>query len=208
MRPVNEKLAIGLLEAGKKEFMACGYMGASMRNIAASAGVTTGALYRYYTDKAALFEELVEEPARVFADRYREQQLTFALQPLMNQLESMPEITHTQSDWMMNYLYDHFDEFKLIASFSAGTRYEHYIETLIEIESEAGRQLIERMREAGKPAQELDDGLIHILSGTLFNGMFETIRHDMPRDKAMEYMKSLRDFYSAGWFKVLGILQY
>lgn len=65
--------------------------------------------------------------------------------------------------------------------------------------------LIDRMRQAGLPAQELDDGLIHILSGALFNGMFETIRHNMPREKALQYMASLRDFYSAGWFKVLGI---
>jgi len=27
----------------------------------------------------------------------------------------------------------------------------------------------------------------------------------MPREKALRYMASLRDFYSAGWFKLLGI---
>ena len=43
------------------------------------------------------------------------------------------------------------------------------------------------------------------MSSALFNGMFETVRHDMPREKAMQYMNSLRDFYSAGWFKILGI---
>jgi len=35
--------------------------------------------------------------------------------------------------------------------------------------------------------------------------MFETIRHDMPREKAMVYMDDLRNFYSAGWFRLLGI---
>ena len=205
MRPINEKLAADLLGAGKHEFLTRGFLGASMRGIAASAGVTTGALYRYYTDKEALFEALVEEPAAVFADRYRERQQAFAAQPLEKQLQNIPEITDSESNWMIAYLYDHFDAFKLIACCAAGTRYEHYIDTLIEIESEAGRLLIGRMREAGLPAQELDDGLIHILSGALFNGMFETIRHDMPQNKAVQYMENLRDFYSAGWFKVLGI---
>ncbi|QIB70454.1 TetR/AcrR family transcriptional regulator [Aminipila butyrica] len=205
MRPFNEKLAADLLKAGKQEFMTHGFLGANMRNIASAAKVTTGALYRYYSDKEALFIELVDEPARVFADRYRERQMSFAAQPLESQLKRMPEITDRESDWMMAYLYDHFDAFKLIACCSAGTRYAYYIDTLIEIESEAGRQLIARMSEAGFPAQDMDDGLIHILSGTLFNGMFETIQHDMPREKAMEYMNSLRDFYSAGWFKVLGL---
>lgn len=205
MRPVNEGLAAALLEAGKREFLEKSYLGASMREIAAAAGVTTGALYRYYTDKEALFEALVEEPSRVFADRYRERQREFSAQPLESQLQSIPEVTDRESNWMMNYLYDHFDAFQLLACHAAGTRYENYIDTLIAIEAEGGRMLIDRMRQAGLPAQELDDGLIHILSGALFNGMFETIRHNMPREKALQYMASLRDFYSAGWFKVLGI---
>ena len=56
MRAANERLAADLMAAGKKEFLNHGFMGASLRNIAASLGVTTGAIYRYYTDKEALFD--------------------------------------------------------------------------------------------------------------------------------------------------------
>lgn len=58
MRPVNEKLAADLLEAGKQEFLEKGFQGASMRGIASRLSVTTGALYRYYTDKESLFDVL------------------------------------------------------------------------------------------------------------------------------------------------------
>ena len=64
IRPVNEKLAADLLEAGKQEFLEKGFQGASMRGIASRLSVTTGALYRYYTDKESLFDVLVEESAR------------------------------------------------------------------------------------------------------------------------------------------------
>lgn len=205
MRIPNEKLAAELLEAGKKEFLALGFQGASMRSIAASLGVTTGALYRYYTDKEAMFDALVEDPAKVLETSYREQQQNYADQSLQSQLDGLPEISDGSAAWMMNYIYDHFDAFKLIACCSAGTRYEHYIDTLIDIESESGRRLIDRMKEEGVPVQEMDDELIHILSSALFNGMFETVRRDMPREKAMQHMCSLRDFYSAGWFKILGL---
>lgn len=205
MRIPNEKLAAELLEAGKKEFLERGFQGASMRSIAASLGVTTGALYRYYTDKEAMFDALVEEPAKVLETSYREQQQNYADQSLQSQLDGLPEISDGSAAWMMNYIYDHFDAFKLIACCSAGTRYERYIDTLIDIESESGRRLIDRMKEEGVPVQEMDDELIHILSSALFNGMFETVRHDMPREKAMQHMCSLRDFYSAGWFKILGL---
>lgn len=204
MRPINEKLAADLLEAGKQEFLSKGFQGASLRSIAASLGVTTGAIYRYYSDKEALFDALVAEPAREMEERYRKLQMEFAGMPFKLQMETLPEIPNEQS-WMMGYLYDHFDAFKLIACCSAGTRYEHYIDILIDIETNSGRALIEKMEEAGMKVRPIDDELIHMLSSALFYGMFETVRHDMPREKAMSYMKSLVDFYSAGWYKILGI---
>ena len=45
-----------------------------------------------------------------------------------------------------------------------------------------------------------------MISNGLFNSMYETVRHDMPREKAFAYMTSYREFYSAGWFKILGLL--
>lgn len=56
MRPLNEQLAVDLLEAGKKVFLEMGFRDASLRKIASQLGVTTGAIYRYYTDKEALFD--------------------------------------------------------------------------------------------------------------------------------------------------------
>ena len=205
MRPVNEKLAEKLLEAGKQEFLERGFQGASMRSIAAAAGVTTGALYRYYTDKAVLLDALVQEPADTLEAAYREQQRVFAEKPLQHQLAGLPEVSDGSAAWMMAYIYDHFDAFKLIVCCATGTKYEHYLDTLIDIESESGRRLIDRMQEEGFPVRDMDDSLIHILSSALFHGMFETVRHDMSREKAYGHMESLREFYSAGWFKILGI---
>ena len=205
MRTTNPKLAAGLLEAGNREFLEKGFQGASLRNIAASLGVTTGAIYGYYTDKEAMFDALVSEPSQELVERYREVQKAFSARPLEEQVNNLPEVPEIEAAWMMAYIYDHFDAFKLITCAAAGTRYEHYLDTLAEIEDNAGRALIDRMREAGYPVPEIDDELIHIMSSALFNGMFETVRHDMPREKAMQYMNSLRDFYSAGWFKILGI---
>lgn len=204
MRLINEKLAADLLEAGKKEFLAHGFQGASLRDIAASLGVTTGAIYRYYTDKAELFSALVEKPARELEERYRAAQKEFADQPLQGQLTELPEVSDENS-WIMEFIYDNFDAFKLIVCCSAGTGYEHYLDTLVETEANSGRALLERMEEAGQQIHQIDDALIHIVSSALFNGIFETVRHDMPRDKAFVYLNDLKEFYSAGWFKLLGM---
>lgn len=172
MRPVNEKLAADILEAGKQEF---------------------------------LFDVLVEEPARVLEERYRAIQKGFADQPVDAQVQTLPEVSDEGYSWMVEYIYDHFDAFKLIVCCSTGTRYEHYLDVLTEIEVNSSIVLMEKMKAAGYHLEELDENLIHMVASSMFNGMFETVRHDMPREKANSYMNSLREFYSAGWFRLLGI---
>ncbi|MDD3796653.1 MAG: TetR/AcrR family transcriptional regulator [Lachnospiraceae bacterium] len=205
MRPTNEKLASDILEAGKQEFLSKGFKGANLRNIASSLGVTTGAIYRYYTDKEEIFSTLVEEPARAFTEKYRELQKEFSGHPLEEQLSGLPEISESGHDWMMQHIFDHYDAFKLIICCSAGTQYEHYMETLAEIETNSGILLMERMEEAGMKFRHIDEDMVHMLASALFSGIFETVRHDMPREKAFAYMDGIREFYSAGWFQILGI---
>lgn len=204
MRPLNEKLAAELLEAGKKVFLETGFQGASLREIASMLGVTTGAIYRYYTDKEALFDAIVSEPAEELVNRYRTSQQMYAERSLEEQLSGISGVSE-ENTWMMDFIYDHFDAFKLIVCCSAGTRYEHYIDILVEIEANSAMLLSEKMREAGYKLPLLNDDLAHMISSGLFNCIFETVRHDMPKDRALEYMGSYQLFYTAGWMKILGL---
>ena len=204
MRPLNEQLAADLLEAGKKVFLEMGFRDASLRKIAAMLGVTTGAIYRYYTDKEALFDAIVSGPAEELVNRYRAAHQEYSSISLEEQISGLGQVSEKNS-WMMDFIYDHFDEFKLIVCCAAGTRYEHYIDTLVEIEANSSLQLTEELQEAGYKLPPLSDELAHMISSGLFNCMFETIRHDMPKEKALEYTGSYQLFYTAGWMKILGL---
>lgn len=204
MRPLNEQLAEDLLEAGKQVFLEVGFRDASLRKIAAMLGVTTGAIYRYYTDKEALFDAIVSGPAEELVNRYRTSQQEYAALPLETQLQGIAGVSEANT-WMMDFIYDHFDIFKLIVCSSVGTRYEHYIDILVEIEANSSVRLTEKMLEAGYQLPPLDDELAHMISSGLFNCMFETVRHDMPKEKALAYTGSYQLFYTAGWMKILGL---
>src|ERR1700724_2220647 len=52
-----------ILDGARKVFMDLGFDGASMGEIARSAGVSKGTLYVYFDDKNRLFEAIVEEEA-------------------------------------------------------------------------------------------------------------------------------------------------
>jgi hypothetical protein len=51
----------------------------------------------------------------------------------------------------------------------------------------------------------VDRQLAHILTNAFFSGVFEFVEHDMPREKAEVYVKSLKEFYAAGWLKILNL---
>lgn len=206
MRPVNDKLAADILGAGRREFLEKGYEKASLRGIASSLGVTTGAIYRYYQDKEAVFQAIVKEPAEELLTRYREIQREFADQPVKEQLSGLSEVSKNGHNWMFQLIYDNFEAFKLIVCCSNGTSYEHYIDLLVDVEVNASLALMEKMEKEGLKIHRIEEDLIHILANAMFSGMFETVRHDMPREKAEEYFNGLREFYEAGWDKILGLI--
>src|SRR6266851_4898655 len=56
----REATSDALLAAGRKLFGARGYAGVSSATLAAAAGLTTGAVYHHFEDKAALFRAVFE----------------------------------------------------------------------------------------------------------------------------------------------------
>ncbi len=64
-----------ILDGARKVFMNLGFDGASMNEIARSAGVSKGTLYVYFADKSRLFEAIVE------AEAIEQGRVTFNLDP-------------------------------------------------------------------------------------------------------------------------------
>ena len=208
MRPLNDELAAKILEAAKTEFLTKGYRNASVRSIAASVGVTTGALYRYYTNKEALFDALVAEPAEEFYEEYRTYSEHFSGQELDKQLTTLPQLSDKpggEIEVLMKYIYEHYDAFKLIACCATGTRYENYTERLTAIETRSGTALVHLLKKENRMTVDMDDTLIHIISSTIFTGIFEIISHDSNAKDAEKHINALYDFYTAGWYEILGI---
>ena len=56
-----EKTQKAILHAAKKLFVERGYKGTSVREIASHAGVTTGAIYKYYNSKDEIILDLFRD---------------------------------------------------------------------------------------------------------------------------------------------------
>lgn len=185
--------------------MAKGFISASLRNIVKEAGVTTGAFYGYYQSKEALFRALTEPSATVFMNRYTQAQQSFIQLAPEDQINQMGEISGDCMDWMVSYIYENFDIFKLILCCSQGTEYEHFIHTLVEIEVDATHRFVSVLQSLGYSPKCLNPQLEHLLISGQFSAFFEMVIHDMPQDQAYAFIHDLRTFYTAGWRQILGL---
>ena len=191
-------------QAALAEFLDKGFLGASLRQIVKNAGVTTGAFYGYFSSKEALFNAIVEPHAAALMGRFMEAQPTFAELPEKEQPEHMGLESGRCVDWMVDYICAHREPVKLLLCCAEGTSYEHFVHNMVEVEVEYTQRYMEVLRRLGRDIPVLDKSLCHIIASGMFNGIFEIVVHDMPRDQAMQDVDQLRAFYTAGWSKLMG----
>ena len=183
-------------QAALAEFLDKGFLGASLRQIVKNAGVTTGAFYGYFSSKEALFNAIVEPHAAALMGRFMEAQTTFAELPEKEQPEHMGLESGRCVDWMVDYICAHREPVKLLLCCAEGTSYEHFVHNMVEVEVEYTQRYMEVLRRLGRDIPVLDKSLCHIIASGMFNGIFEIVVHDMPRDQAMRDVDQLRAFYT------------
>ncbi len=186
------------------EFSEKGFLGASLRQIVKHAGVTTGAFYGYFSSKEALFASLVEPHAAAIMGKFMEAQTSFSELPDEEQEDHMGVESGDCINWMVDYICQHREPVKLLLCRSEGTSYERFVHNMVEIEVEYTLKYIEVLRRLGKKIPNLDRSLCHIIASSMFNGLFEIVIHDMPREQAVRDVAQFRDFYTAGWLKLIG----
>ncbi|EPF47260.1 hypothetical protein HMPREF1222_01084 [Treponema vincentii F0403] len=195
-----------MLEVGKKEFLAKGFKDASLRKIVAEAGFTKGAFYGYYPDKAALFEALVSEAADGLVNMFKAaQDAHLDLIPSGDTAKSR-ELSTEYLRHFISYVYDHFDEFKLVLCCAEGTKYENYTHELVELEVERAEKYYRLLRKKNKIKGSVSRELHHMITSAYFTAAFETVVHDMTRKKAMGYIEELAAFFNSGWDGILKLV--
>lgn len=192
-----------ILAAARDEFQEKGFRSASLRNIVKAAGVTTGAFYGYFSSKEALFASIVEPHAAAVMGKFMQTQTDFAALPKEEQPDHMGVDSARCVDWMLDYIYDHYEDFKLLVCCSGGTSYENFAHQMVEAEVEYTFRYIEVLKSLGQDVPEISQELCHMIASGMFDGVFEVLRHDMPKERAKGFVAQLQEFYIAGWKKIM-----
>ena len=202
---MNEEVMEEILKAAKEEFLTLGYTEASMRNIAKKANLTTGSLYYRFLDKAEMLDAVVGNEAEELLTMFKRIQNDFAKKRIESQVSEMGSYTENGLHVMIDYIYDHYDAFKIIICRSKGSKYEFYIDSLVDIEVENTYRFINELKDKKIKVREPSEDLIHILCTSFFASIFEVVQHDMKREEALKYADEIYAFNEAGWSVLLGL---
>ncbi|MDD3184053.1 MAG: TetR/AcrR family transcriptional regulator [Anaerostipes sp.] len=192
-----------VVECAKKEFLEKGYTAASLRTIAAAAHTSTGSIYTRFGDKEGLFRAIVKPVADEMMQIFTKMQEDFHNIDAKDQLEEMDSYSMDGIMKMIDYMYAHFDEFKLLLDASHGTLYQNFVDDLVDIEVRYTYIYIQTVGIRITRDEKMTEGFIHMVVTAYVNGVFEVIRHGMDIDTAKEYINMLFGYNQAGFNTLL-----
>ena len=191
-----------IIAAARKEFLTYGFTDASMRRIAAAAGMSASGLYKHFAGKEEMFSALVEPAYQGLLALFR-QEAGDQEQVIGTGDVSIWE-TGQDAKRAVAYIYDHLDAFRLIVCKSQGTKYENTLHDLAVLEEELTLSFMEVLKKQGVKLNDFSEKELHLLTTSNVNAVFQTVEHDFTRDEAMHYADTLDRFFSKGWKEFFG----
>lgn len=188
-----------VLDCAKKEFLEKGYKDASLRTIAQEANTSTGSIYTRFGDKEGLFCAIVEPAANGLKKMFLEIQEKFHSFDKEAQLAEMGQYTSLHQMEMLDYIYDHFDVFRLLLDCAEGTQFSRFVEELVEIEVDYTYKYMEVIGCKSVKSGLVTEEFVHIVVTAYFNDMFEVVRHNMDKASAVKYVRLLNRYHMQGF---------
>lgn len=199
-----EDVSERILTCAKAEFLDKGYTDASLRVIAAAAETSTNSMYVRFGGKEGLFSTIVEPTLNEMTERFLKIQEAFHHMDRDAQAARMAEYADGGTAELVDYIYEHFDEFRLLLDASYGTRFHNFVDALVRIEVEYTYKYMETAGYPARMGDALTEKLLHIVTTSRFESIFEVVRHGMTRREAAEYIDLLSRYHRTGFLAIFG----
>lgn len=191
--------------SAKQEFLKCGYEKASLRVICKNAGLTTGALYFFFSNKEELFDCLVEKVAGEFKknilelskiekDNYRKDLNSKSSHDCNFDIEHEKEI--------MKYIYTNKDAFILLLKKARGSAYENYYRETVDFMEKMFKNFFELYNKENTDSYMVEYTM-HCLVSWRINSYLEMLDQNLTLEEALFQSKIIASFAVGGWEKVI-----
>ncbi len=191
-----------IIDAAMAEFLEYGFRDASMRRIAAAAGMSVSGLYKHFESKEEMFSALVDPAYEGLLALFRQE--TDEQEQVIGTGDLSGWETGRDAKLAVAYIYDHLDAFRLIICKSQGTKYESFLHDLAVLEEETTLSFMEILKGQGVQIKDFSRKELHLLTTVNVNAVFQTVEHDFTFDEAMHYADTLDHFFSKAWREFFG----
>ena len=194
-----------ILNTARKHFLKDGFSGASLRNIVKDAGLTTGAFYKYYPTKEALFDALTDPYIEHIYQIYDRIVEDFEKLSAKEQTSNMSDTSGDGIDQMIDYIYEHYDNFRLLLKCGDSGKFETFIHNMVDREMRSSLEYVKKMKEDGIEIPIVGESLMHMIYTGFFSSIFQIIEHDIDKEIAKRNVHKLREFNTGGWERLWNV---
>lgn len=194
-----------ILNTARKHFLKDGFSGASLRNIVKDAGLTTGAFYKYYPTKEALFDVLTDPYIEHIYQIYDRVVEDFEKLSAKEQTSNMSDTSGDGMDQMIDYIYEHYDNFRLLLKCGDSGKFETFIHNMVDREMRSSLEYVKKMKEDGIEIPIVGESLMHMIYTGFFSSIFQIIEHDIDKETAKRNVHKLREFNTGGWERLWNV---
>lgn len=194
-----------ILNTARKHFLKDGFSGASLRNIVKDAGLTTGAFYKYYPTKEALFDALTDPYIEHIYQIYDRVVEDFEKLSAKEQTSNMSNTSGDGMDQMIDYIYEHYDNFRLLLKCGDSGKFETFIHNMVDREMRSSLEYVKKMKEDGIEIPIVGESLMHMIYTGFFSSIFQIIEHDIDKETAKRNVHKLREFNTGGWERLWNV---
>lgn len=194
-----------ILNTARKHFLKDGFSGASLRNIVKDAGLTTGAFYKYYPTKEALFDALTDPYIEHIYQIYDRVVEDFEKLSAKEQTSNKSDTSGDGMDQMIDYIYEHYDNFRLLLKCGDSGKFETFIHNMVDREMRSSLEYVKKMKEDGIEIPIVGESLMHMIYTGFFSSIFQIIEHDIDKETAKRNVHKLREFNTGGWERLWNV---
>lgn len=194
-----------ILNTARKHFLKDGFSGASLRNIVKDAGLTTGAFYKYYPTKEALFDALTDPYIEHIYQIYDRIVEDFEKLSAKEQTSNMSDTSGDGMDQMIDYIYEHYDNFRLLLKCGDSGKFETFIHNMVDREMRSSLEYVKKMKEDGIEIPIVGESLMHMIYTGFFSSIFQIIEHNIDKEIAKRNVHKLREFNTGGWERLWNV---
>ncbi len=191
-----------ILTSAKKVFLTHGFQNASLKEICEDAGITTGALYKRYKGKEALFNAVVADTIEAL-DAFVEQRCIVETASLSN--DSLEMAWHMDEEGMLEYfqfLNKYRDGFILLLKCAEGTAYSNFQHDWVEKMTGKTYEYYLEAQKRGLTHTIISSEELHILLTAFWTTIYEPFIHDFTWEQIEAHCRLICGLFN--WYQVFG----